>query len=368
MSIHEYKNMVCLYIFTHNKTGLKYFGKTTKAFDEKSLLTYGGSGIYWRNHLKKHGKDLSVKIYGIYKISEVKEIALKFSEDNDIVKAVNEDGNRKGKKIWANEKEEDGLGGGKHSEKTKNKISKTKRNKTKEEKKIISDKALSTLKSDFVNGLDGLQRKMIKSALTLKEKGYEERTKKNLNTRLLNNNADEVSKRISEGLNKKGEDGLTPAQRSGLAAAKTVNERSGKFTLVTKDKIYKNLYIKDLRALSPALLKLTEFELLGKDSKQRELLKIKNANLIGAYYIRQDKEITMEMLNLYKDLEEYFNIMNNEDKIIYNKLTRSEVKKLSQSLLKTNSNKRLGDTNKSYGALKRVNKTYQKGWYCEKVR
>jgi len=112
MTTNNTSNKVTLYIFTHNKTGLKYFGKTKRYFDEISLLKYGGSGTYWNEHLKKHGKDLSVKIYGIFNLYEVKEIALKFSEDNDIVKSINESGNRKGKKVWANEKPENGLDGG----------------------------------------------------------------------------------------------------------------------------------------------------------------------------------------------------------------------------------------------------------------
>jgi hypothetical protein len=104
--------LVCLYIFTHNKTGLKYFGKTTKYFTKEGLLKYKGSGVYWNNHLKVHGKDISVEIYGIYKKSEVKEVALKFSKENNIVEALNLSGERKGKKIWANETLENGLDGG----------------------------------------------------------------------------------------------------------------------------------------------------------------------------------------------------------------------------------------------------------------
>ena len=111
MTNQEYKEQgyVCLYIFTHNITGLKYFGKTINSFDEMSLLNYGGSGVYWKKHIKKHGKDLSVEIYGIHHISKVKDIAVKFSEDNNIVNALNESGNRKGRKIWANSEYETGL-------------------------------------------------------------------------------------------------------------------------------------------------------------------------------------------------------------------------------------------------------------------
>lgn len=101
-------NQVCLYIATHNKTGLKYFGKTIRYFTQEDLQSkYHGSGVYWNNHLKVHGDDVTMEIYGIFNINEVEEIALKFSSDNNIVKALNESD----KKIWANEKPENGLDG-----------------------------------------------------------------------------------------------------------------------------------------------------------------------------------------------------------------------------------------------------------------
>jgi len=129
------EQQVCLYIATHNKTGLKYFGKTTRYFDKKELLKYKGSGTYWNNHLKVHGDDVTMEIYGIYKKSEVKEVALKFSEENNIVEALNESGERKGKKVWANLTPENGLDGGatnkgkKMSEIQKIKISNTNKGK-----------------------------------------------------------------------------------------------------------------------------------------------------------------------------------------------------------------------------------------------
>lgn len=94
---------VTLYIAEHNKTGKKYFGKTTMYFTEEDLQKYyHGSGVYWNNHLKKHGDDVTMKIYGIYDISEVEEIALKFSKDNNIVEDYDN---------WANQQEENGLDG-----------------------------------------------------------------------------------------------------------------------------------------------------------------------------------------------------------------------------------------------------------------
>ncbi len=103
------KDTVTLYIATHNVTGKKYFGKTEKYFTEEDLQkNYHGSGKYWTRHLKKHGnKDVTMEIYQICSLNEsdddyVKPIALKFSEENNIVESDE----------WANLKDEDGLVGG----------------------------------------------------------------------------------------------------------------------------------------------------------------------------------------------------------------------------------------------------------------
>ena len=50
-----------LYIKTHNKTGLRYFGKTTN-----NPFQYKGSGKHWLAHIKKHGNDISTEILGYY--------------------------------------------------------------------------------------------------------------------------------------------------------------------------------------------------------------------------------------------------------------------------------------------------------------
>ncbi len=96
------KDKVCLYIATHNKTGLKYFGKTTTYFTQEDLQKYyHGSGTYWLNHLRVHGDDVTMKVYGIYNLDEVEEMALKFSEENNIVES----------KEYANLISENGLDG-----------------------------------------------------------------------------------------------------------------------------------------------------------------------------------------------------------------------------------------------------------------
>jgi hypothetical protein len=48
---------IYLYIKTHNKTGLKYLGKTTK-----NPYTYLGSGVDWKIHLKEHGEEHSTLV------------------------------------------------------------------------------------------------------------------------------------------------------------------------------------------------------------------------------------------------------------------------------------------------------------------
>lgn len=48
---------IYLYVKTHNKTGLKYLGKTTK-----DPYAYLGSGVDWKLHLKEHGEEHSTEI------------------------------------------------------------------------------------------------------------------------------------------------------------------------------------------------------------------------------------------------------------------------------------------------------------------
>lgn len=89
---------IYLYVKTHSKTGLKYFGKTTKDDPHKYL----GSGLYWRKHLKKHGKDYETEIIAEFQDEILcQEFAINFSKENNIVES-NE---------WANLQEENGLDG-----------------------------------------------------------------------------------------------------------------------------------------------------------------------------------------------------------------------------------------------------------------
>lgn len=114
--------MVYLYIKTHNITGLQYFGKVT----DENIYTYKGSGKYWKRHIKKHGNNVYTTLYAQFKNNDdnIIDVALDFSEENNIVKS----------KKWANLIPENGLDGmpkgTKHTQKTKDKIAKSKIGKT----------------------------------------------------------------------------------------------------------------------------------------------------------------------------------------------------------------------------------------------
>lgn len=88
-----------LYVKTHNKTKLKYFGKTVN----KNPKWYKGSGTRWLNHINYHGNDVTTEVIGYFiDEQECKDFAVRFSKDNDIVESND----------WANLEIEDGLNGG----------------------------------------------------------------------------------------------------------------------------------------------------------------------------------------------------------------------------------------------------------------
>ena len=97
-----------LYIKQHKITGLLYLGITTG--NEQYLLErYNGSGEYWKRHIKKHGKQIDTIWYCLFtEKDELVKCALLCSELWNIVNAKNDSG----KKLWANEKPENGTSGG----------------------------------------------------------------------------------------------------------------------------------------------------------------------------------------------------------------------------------------------------------------
>jgi hypothetical protein len=86
-----------LYHKRHVKTGLNYFGKTTK-----DPYKYTGSGVYWKRHLEKHGKEIeTVQVWTFENLEECKNFAIDFSIKNNIVQS----------KDWANFVIENGVDG-----------------------------------------------------------------------------------------------------------------------------------------------------------------------------------------------------------------------------------------------------------------
>lgn len=86
-----------LYKKTHNKTGLKYLGKTVK-----NPHKYRGSGKHWLRHLKKHGNDVITEvIFQTQSLDDFKSFAINYSIEHNIVESTE----------WANLILETGTGG-----------------------------------------------------------------------------------------------------------------------------------------------------------------------------------------------------------------------------------------------------------------
>ena len=93
-------NIIYLYLKTHNETGLKYLGIT-----KQDPYKYMGSGIRWRNHLSKHGNNVTTEIiFQSDNKSEIKQKGIATSKQFDIVESDE----------FANLKIEEGDGGFDH--------------------------------------------------------------------------------------------------------------------------------------------------------------------------------------------------------------------------------------------------------------
>lgn len=88
-----------LYVKTHNVTGFKYFGKTTRL---DCIHSYKGSGIHWRRHLKKHGDSYTTELLGIWQDKDrLVKYAKDFCQKHNVVNSQE----------WANMVLEEGLQG-----------------------------------------------------------------------------------------------------------------------------------------------------------------------------------------------------------------------------------------------------------------
>lgn len=74
---------IFLYLKTHKDTGLKYLGKTTQ-----DSFEYKGSGIRWKNHIKKHGNNVHTEIlFETTDKNEFAKIAKQYSIEMNIVES-----------------------------------------------------------------------------------------------------------------------------------------------------------------------------------------------------------------------------------------------------------------------------------------
>ena len=77
-------DIIYLYLKTHNKTGLKYLGKTVR-----DPYLYNGSGVYWSKHLEKHGNDIHTDIlFETTCKEEFKKVATEISEKLNIIESA----------------------------------------------------------------------------------------------------------------------------------------------------------------------------------------------------------------------------------------------------------------------------------------
>jgi hypothetical protein len=91
---------IYLYVKTHNKTGLKYLGRTIRKDPHK----YTGSGVYWLRHLRQHGVDYTTEIIKeCQTMEEIAEWGMHYSALWNVVDSPD----------WANLMPEDGTGNGK---------------------------------------------------------------------------------------------------------------------------------------------------------------------------------------------------------------------------------------------------------------
>ena len=88
-----------LYVKTHNKTGLKYLGKTKQL----NPHTYRGSGSNWRTHILEHGYDVTTEILReCHSSAEVRSYGTYYSKLWSVAESID----------WANKIPETGGGAG----------------------------------------------------------------------------------------------------------------------------------------------------------------------------------------------------------------------------------------------------------------
>jgi hypothetical protein len=150
--------MIYLYVKTHNVTGLKYLGKTTK-----DPYSYKGSGKYWVRHIKKYGYDVTTDV--VFQTDDplvFKTFSVQYSVEHDIVNS-NE---------WANLMLETGSGGDNPSSRTPAAIAKARDTRIRNNKprKPWSDET-NRKRSETHTGMKRSAESIAKRIATMKARG-----------------------------------------------------------------------------------------------------------------------------------------------------------------------------------------------------
>jgi hypothetical protein len=146
---------IYLYIKIHNKTGLKYLGKTIKSDVHK----YKGSGQYWKKHIKKNGYDVSTYvIYQTQDPEQFEKVATFYSSIFNIVES----------KEWANFCMETGKGAGMIGSRN----GMYGRTHTKEVKELLSEVAKKNFKGKSYEDLYGKEKAKELKLLRSKQSKY----------------------------------------------------------------------------------------------------------------------------------------------------------------------------------------------------
>ena len=156
---------IYLYVKTHNKTGLKYLGKTTK-----DPYAYLGSGVDWKLHLKEHGEEHSTEIIRECQSNqELNEWGRYYSNLWNVANGTQ----------WANRIPETG-GGGNHTEERKElfrqqQLGRKKPPRTDEHKKKLGDSLRNRIRPELSAKLTGrkLSDKHIKNTSAGVKKWYQ---------------------------------------------------------------------------------------------------------------------------------------------------------------------------------------------------
>mgnify|MGYP006883089339 CR=1 FL=1 len=328
--------MTTLYNKTQKNTGLKYFGKTVKNETYEEIHKYTGSGVKWKNHLKKHGKEYFTEIYAQIEDSDswiLEDVSLSFSKENNIVESSE----------WANLIEENGKDGGVkgsiQSESHRKKLIQSR-----EKKKYFEGELVS------VNEIAGIRMSRTRKQTFLDKDGNETNSYKEMGKYLSEFYTEMI---IVDG------DFISRGEQHGKKVSKTKNSEEWKSSAGVKSSL-KRVETK----------KSSFIDYKGECMNMAKYSSIKAAEYMENTYIEGTTETIKEsrlrrMKETKRKYSDKYNIKNEEDIIIYRNLIKSDLP--TASLFNTNREKRAGESKSSYNRMIKNGFKEFIGCYIEKV-